>query len=303
MHSDIENVSDPKSALVWKTGVVLQENKSRAEVIEHYQQRDITIKIIGDRPRDFMTIIDRKLREIHEYFQIAPEDYETIIPCNCDVCKASLKPFEFTLDTLHKYLDRGKFSIECQTSTNQVDVRGLIDNVLSVDRLDRKQVRDPYLGLEERSRESPQLPFNLTINNSVKQESTMTDDKKYTWTGDRVAGNKMQIGTVQGDAVAGDKIVNNYHQNLAESAQEIQALIDQLAKTYPTDTRAAKNGFADEIVKQIDTNQPLANRLLSATQAGGVAAIEQFLNHPAVSFIVAAIEDWEKTKNPNSAKQ
>jgi internalin A len=178
MHSDIENVSDPKSALVWKTGVVLQENKSRAEVIEHYQQRDITIKIVGDRPRDFMTIIDRKLREIHEYFQIEPEDYETIIPCNCDVCTASLTPFEFTLDTLHKYLDRGKFSIECQASTTQVDVRGLIDNILSIDRLDRKQDRDPYFRLEKRSIEPPQLPFNLTINNSVKQESTMTDDKK-----------------------------------------------------------------------------------------------------------------------------
>jgi internalin A len=302
MHSDIENVSDPKSALVWKTGVILQENKSRAEVIEHYQQRDITIKIVGDRPRDFMTIINRKLREIHEYFQIEPEDYETIIPCNCDVCKASLTPFEFTLDTLHKYLDRGKFSIECQTSTDQVDVRGLIDNVLSVDRVDSKYGRYTDFGLEERSIEPPQLPFNLTINTSVKQESTMTDDKKYTWTGDRVAGNKMQIGTVQGDAVAGDKTVNNYHQNLAESAKEIQALIEQLAKTYPTDTRAAKNGFADEIVKQIDTNPAITNRLLSATKAGGVAAIEQFLNHPAVSFIVAAIEDWEKTKNPNSAK-
>jgi hypothetical protein len=62
-----------------------------------------------------------------------------------------------------------------------------------------------------------------------------------------------------------------------------------------------ENGFVDEIVKQIDTNQPLANRLLSATQAGGVTSIKQFLNHPAVSFIVAAIEDWEKTKNTNKS--
>ncbi len=99
-----------------------------------------------------MTIIDRKLREIHEYFQIEPEDYETIIPCNCDVYTASPTPFEFTLDTLHKYLDRGKYSIECQQSTTQVDVRGLIDNVLSVDRLDSKQDRDPLDWRRDRSR-------------------------------------------------------------------------------------------------------------------------------------------------------
>jgi hypothetical protein len=51
------------------------------------------------------------------------------------------------------------------------------------------------------------------------------------------------------------------------------------------DTKAAKNGFADEIVQQIDTNQPLTIRLLSATQAGGVAEIE----------------DWEKTKNTHKS--
>jgi hypothetical protein len=109
---------------------------------------------------------------------------------------------------------------------------------------------------------------------------------------------------VIGDKVMGSKTVNHYNStNLAEAAQEIQALIEQLAKTYPTDTRAAKNGFADEIVKQIDTNPAITSRLLSATKAGGVAAIEQFINHPAVSFIVAAIEDWEKTKNLNSAEK
>jgi translation initiation factor IF-2 len=102
------------------------------------------------------------------------------------------------------------------------------------------------------------------------------------------------------DKVMGSNTVNHYNStNLAEAAKEIQALIEQLAKTYPADTRAAKNSFADEIVEQIEANSALANRLLKATKTGGVAAIEQFLNHPAVSFIVAAIEDWEKTKNPD----
>lgn len=95
-------------------------------------------------------------------------------------------------------------------------------------------------------------------------------------------------------------IQHNYapeQQSLSDAAKEIQDLIEQLAKTDPTDTRAAKNSFADEIVKQIDTNQPLADRLLSATKSGGVAAIGQLLNHPVASFVIAAIEDWEKTKN------
>jgi internalin A len=317
MHSNIENVSDPKSALVWKTGVVLQENKSRAEAIEHYQQRDITIKIVGDRPRDFMTIIDRKLREIHEYFQIKPEDYETIIPCNCDVCTASPTPFEFALDTLHKYLDRGKFSIECQASTNQVDVRGLIDNVLSVDRLDRMQGGDPLDWKEDRSRLDPSgsradripdinVSVTVPINNQNQQEQTVDNTKNNPQFTTNLQGSKIGNFANQVNDTAQQKAIqHNYapeQQSLAEAAQEIQDLIEQLAKTYPTDTRAAKNGFADEIVKQIDTNPAITNRLLSATKAGGVAAIAQFLNHPAVSFIVAAIEDWEKTKNTDSTK-
>jgi hypothetical protein len=55
--------------------------------------------------------------------------------------------------------------------------------------------------------------------------------------------------------------------------------------TYPTQlvpVALAKNGFADEIVKQIDTNLAITNRLLSATEAGGVAAIEQFLACPSL---------------------
>jgi internalin A len=288
MHSDIENVSDPKSALVWKTGVVLQENKSRAEVIEHYQQRDITIKIVGDRPRDFMTIIDRKLREIHEYFQIEPEDYETIIPCNCDVCTASPTPFEFALDTLHKYLDRGKFSIECQASTNQVDVRGLIDNVLSVDRFNSKQYRDPLDWKEDRSRLDPNrsradripdinVSVTVPINNQNQQEQTVDNTKNNPHFTNNLQGSNIgNLANQMNDTAQQKAIQHNYaptQQSLAEAAKEIQDLIEQLAKTYPTDTRAAKNGFADEIVKQIDTNPAITNRLLSATKAGGVAAI------------------------------
>lgn len=195
MHSDIENVSDPQSALVWKTGVVLQDNNARAEVIEHYPQRDITIRIVGNRPHDFMTIIDRKLREIHEYFKIESEDYETKIPCNCDICSASLTPFEFTLDTLHKYLDRGKYSIECQESITDVDVRGLIDNILSVDRSDIRHGRDPRsepidlrpepnsLGSRDEQRQDINISVTVPISNNNQQDQIMdnsTNNPQFT---------------------------------------------------------------------------------------------------------------------------
>jgi hypothetical protein len=85
-------------------------------------------------------------------------------------------------------------------------------------------------------------------------------------------------------------------QSLAEAAKEIQDLIEQLSKTYPTDTLNAKVQFAGAIAQQVEANPPLAQRLLSASKAGGVAALEQFLNHPLASFVIAALGDWQKSR-------
>lgn len=138
--------------------------------------------------------------------------------------------------------------------------------------------------------------------------SNMTSEKHNVWIGDRIAGdkvagdkvmgNKVQIGTVQGDAVAGNKIVNA--QNLTEAAKEIQDLIEQLAQTHPTDTMPAKVSFANAIVQRIDANTSLSQRILSAGKAGSIAAIGQVLNHPLASFVIAAIEDWQTSKNASN---
>jgi hypothetical protein len=37
-------------------------------------------------------------------------------------------------------------------------------------------------------------------------------------------------------------------------------------------------------------------RIFSALQAGGRSAIEQALNHPAASFVMGALDDWQKTR-------
>ncbi|NJM49361.1 MAG: hypothetical protein HC860_26910, partial [Alkalinema sp. RU_4_3] len=50
MHNDIENVSDPENALVWKTGVILTNGPTRAEITEHYYQRKIHIRVSGPAP-------------------------------------------------------------------------------------------------------------------------------------------------------------------------------------------------------------------------------------------------------------
>jgi uncharacterized protein YjbI with pentapeptide repeats len=92
----------------------------------------------------------------------------------------------------------------------------------------------------------------------------------------------------------------NYSQetkkSLADAAKEIQAVVDHLSQTYRTDTMTAKCVFANEVIQRIDNDPSLTQRILSAFSAGSISALEQFLNHPAASFVISALEDWQKTR-------
>lgn len=101
---------------------------------------------------------------------------------------------------------------------------------------------------------------------------------------------------IQGNYIQGNYYAAGQPQSLAEAAAEIQKLLEQLEKSYPTTTTAGKMAIATETIGQIDNNPTLAARIFSALKAGGVSAFEQFLNHPAASFVIAALEDWQKSK-------
>ena len=102
--------------------------------------------------------------------------------------------------------------------------------------------------------------------------------------------------------VARDYIENDSEQgqSLADAAAEIQNLLEQLEKTYPTDTTVNKMKIATEAIGQIENNPALMQRILSAMTTGGTAAIMQFINHPAAIFILAVLEDWHNTNTQSS---
>ncbi|MBW4635289.1 MAG: hypothetical protein KME30_26360 [Iphinoe sp. HA4291-MV1] len=109
-------------------------------------------------------------------------------------------------------------------------------------------------------------------------------------------------GSFEGNIVGGKqnqisnyKYISQEKQTLAQAAAEIQLLLEQLDKTYSTDTTAGKMTVATEAIKHIESNPNLRARILSALKVGGVKAFEQFLSHPAASFVIGALEDWQKT--------
>ena len=122
---------------------------------------------------------------------------------------------------------------------------------------------------------------------------------RYLQSGNFGIGN-MSGGTIQSGAKVAGVINEAEQQNLAEAAAQIQQLLEQLEKSYPTDTTVGKMAIAMEAIKQIEANPTLMGRVLSAISAGGVSALEAVLNHPATSFVIGALQDWQETGKAQS---
>ncbi|ACC84329.1 COR domain-containing protein [Nostoc punctiforme] len=124
MHAHIE-----QQTLVWKTGVVLNKDQTRAEVIEQYNQREIKVRVEGNRKKELLAIITHELDKIHNSYENLK--YQTLVPCNCESCKDSQTPYFYRRDVLYKFRDNNRYQIQCQDSGDMVDVRRLIDDVLA----------------------------------------------------------------------------------------------------------------------------------------------------------------------------
>ncbi|MEA5602212.1 COR domain-containing protein, partial [Nostoc sp. UHCC 0252] len=127
MHRYIE-----QQKLVWKTGVVLSKDSTRAEVIEYYNQREIKLRLTGKRKKELLAIITHVFDEIHNSYDRLK--YHTLVPCNCETCKDSQTPESYDLKVLRDFRDvKKRYQIQCRISADMVDVRRLIDDVLETD--------------------------------------------------------------------------------------------------------------------------------------------------------------------------
>lgn len=113
---------------VWRDGVILTQDQSRAEVIEIYNKREICIRITGENKRDLLNAIvwefDKIFNSFHEL------NYQQLIPCNCTLCKGSQSPHFYEMESLKRRLAKGQDIIECYESYIMVEVRSLIDDVI-----------------------------------------------------------------------------------------------------------------------------------------------------------------------------
>ncbi|MHC0062600.1 COR domain-containing protein [Nostoc sp. UIC 10890] len=164
---------------VWKSGVVLSKDQTKAEVIEYYGKREIKIRVSGRHKRDLMTIVTHELDKIHDSYQRLK--YNKLIPCNCDTCKDSQEPHFYPFEILRQFVADRQERIQCQKSYQMVNVLGLIDDVMDRKELLKaeQQMGGDFLpNSSETRRENVVVTINNVIQPSKQENNFMTEPSK-----------------------------------------------------------------------------------------------------------------------------
>ena len=139
MHKDIE-----EQKYVWKSGVILNKNETRAEVIEDYNRRKIKIRVSGKQKRDLMTIVTHELDKIHNSYNNRLK-YNQLIPCNCSTCKNNQNPHFYKREKLKEWVTNGRLKANCDNYPyEEVDIRSLIDDVIDIYEENKLSQSHPY---------------------------------------------------------------------------------------------------------------------------------------------------------------
>lgn len=114
---------------VWRSGVVLKLENTRAEIIEIYGQREIRIRLTGEEKKSLMLLVTRELENIHRTYKRLK--VQKLIPCNCPRCsEANQDPHFYNFNELQERRKNGKATIECaKPPYHDANVAALIDDV------------------------------------------------------------------------------------------------------------------------------------------------------------------------------
>lgn len=122
MHKLIEG-----QRLVWKKGVVLEKDSTRAEVVEHYGERKVSVRVVGAHRKELMVIVAHELDKINDSFSRLK--YDKMIPCNCEKCAGTPEPHFFKYEDLRRFVEKRRDKIQCLKDGEMVGVRELLEGV------------------------------------------------------------------------------------------------------------------------------------------------------------------------------
>jgi uncharacterized protein YjbI with pentapeptide repeats len=91
---------------------------------------------------------------------------------------------------------------------------------------------------------------------------------------------------------------NNYtpdlKQSLTYTATKILKLLQQLDQTYPTNTPLEKHMVVTEVLKRIESNPTLKERVVGALKGVSTEALKDLIDHPLVNLLLVALEGYQE---------
>jgi internalin A len=124
----VERHRDVYERTHWRYGVLLDVEGTRVLVREDYFQRKITIKVEGANARDVLAEVRATFRKLHGEFNSL--DVQEMVPCACRVCLTNDMPHFYEYQRLVTRRGRGKSSIPCEKSEDDVQIGLLLDAVI-----------------------------------------------------------------------------------------------------------------------------------------------------------------------------
>lgn len=124
------------------------------------------------------------------------------------------------------------------------------------------------------------------------------DNSKYNISG--IFGVGVNEGTISGIVIGQNNAAPN--PELEKLGQEIGDRLTRLEKQYGNQTTQEQLKVTTEFVNELDAEPEFAQRVLSAIAVGGVEALKAFLIGPAASFLLGAVDNWQKTAKSSQQK-
>ena len=118
-------VNNPDQA--WRSGVILERDQTTARVVETWGSQRLSIHIQGANCKEFMTLITEEIDHLHESYEGIVVD--KLVPCICRQCKGDANPYFYKYKSLKIRKEKGKRTVECDRSFEDVEVEALLDAV------------------------------------------------------------------------------------------------------------------------------------------------------------------------------
>jgi hypothetical protein len=142
--------------------------------------------------------------------------------------------------------------------------------------------------LKPKGKQALEDPNYLVEESNMTEHRTIRTNEYYEQSGNIGIGH-MSGGVIKDNAKVAGVINETEQQDLAEVVAKIQALIQQLEQSHPTNTTAEKMMVATQAIAQIENNPTWKQKAIAAFKQGSLKAVE---THPIGAFIVGAIKGW-----------